>query len=179
MIVSAPEKSKGERPSAGRGRTTTYRFGSTPSLAVVTSGSSLSDSWTILRSTALMGSSSTRRPVADACSALRRARDSSVAERRARDEDRGDLLSMLLRAQDVEGASGGMTDRQLRDEVITLFLAGHETTANLLTWAWVLLARHPGLGQRQKHALGMDQAAETVEIEPHAFRVDHQVLDDR
>ena len=49
---------------------------------------------------------------------------------------------MLLHAQDAEGG-GGMTDRQLRDEVITLFLAGHETTANALTWTWVLLARHP------------------------------------
>ena len=65
-----------------------------------------------------------------------------IAGRRASGEDRGDLLSMLLHAQDSEG-SGGMTDRQLRDEVITLFLAGHETTANALTWTWVLLARHP------------------------------------
>ena len=64
-----------------------------------------------------------------------------IASRRASGEDRGDLLSMLLHAQDSEG-SGGMTDRQVRDEVITLFLAGHETTANALTWAWVMLARH-------------------------------------
>jgi len=70
-----------------------------------------------------------------------------IAARRAADEDRGDLLSMLLRAQDMEGASGGMTDRQLRDEVITLFLAGHETTANALTWTWVLLGRHPEVEQ--------------------------------
>ena len=66
-----------------------------------------------------------------------------IAARRASGEDRGDLLSMLLNVQDTEGASGGMTDQQLRDEVITLFLAGHETTANALTWTWVLLARHP------------------------------------
>jgi cytochrome P450 len=65
-----------------------------------------------------------------------------IADRRASGEDRGDLLSMLLHAQDAEG-SGAMTDRQLRDEVITLFLAGHETTANALTWTWWLLARHP------------------------------------
>ena len=58
---------------------------------------------------------------------------------------------MLLAAQDTEGASGGMTDRQLRDEVITLFLAGHETTANALTWTWVLLARHPEV-ERHLHA---------------------------
>jgi cytochrome P450 len=65
--------------------------------------------------------------------------------------DRGDLLSMLLTAQDTEGAGGGMTDQQLRDEVITLFLAGHETTANALTWTWVLLARHPE-AERHLHA---------------------------
>ncbi len=51
-----------------------------------------------------------------------------------------DLLSLLLRATDE---SGGMTDRQLRDEVTTLFLAGHETTANALSWTWYLLGRHP------------------------------------
>ena len=70
-----------------------------------------------------------------------------IAARRKSGEDRGDLLSMLLAAQDLEGASGGMNDKQLRDEVITLFLAGHETTANALTWTWVLLARHPEVEQ--------------------------------
>jgi cytochrome P450 len=74
-----------------------------------------------------------------------------IAARRASGEDRGDLLSMLLNAQDTEGAGGGMTDQQLRDEVITLFLAGHETTANALTWTWVLLARHPE-ADRHLHA---------------------------
>jgi cytochrome P450 len=64
-----------------------------------------------------------------------------IAERRASGEDTGDLLSMLLRAQDEDGTR--MTDRQLRDEVMTLFLAGHETTALALTWAWYLLALNP------------------------------------
>ena len=71
-----------------------------------------------------------------------------ITARRASGEDRGDLLSLLLHAQDTEGTGGGMTDRQLRDEVITLFLAGHETTANALTWTWVLLARHSDVEQR-------------------------------
>ena len=66
-----------------------------------------------------------------------------IAERRASGEDRGDLLSMLLLAQDTEGDGGGMSDRQLRDEAMTLLLAGHETTANLLNWSWYLLSRHP------------------------------------
>ena len=66
-----------------------------------------------------------------------------IEERRRSGEDRGDLLSMLLLAQDTEGDSGGMTDEQLRDEVMTIFLAGHETTANALTWTWYLLSQNP------------------------------------
>ena len=65
-----------------------------------------------------------------------------IAERRASGENRGDLLSMLLHAQDEESGVG-MTDRQLRDEAMTLFLAGHETTANTLAWVFWLLAQNP------------------------------------
>ena len=64
-----------------------------------------------------------------------------IDEWRAVGEDRGDLLSMLLLAEDEDGQR--MTDQQLRDELITLILAGHETTANTLNWAWMLLAQHP------------------------------------
>jgi cytochrome P450 len=64
-----------------------------------------------------------------------------IAQRRADDDQgQGDLLSMLLQAHDEDGSQ--MTDQQLRDEVITLFLAGQETTALTLTWAWYLLAQH-------------------------------------
>lgn len=56
-------------------------------------------------------------------------------------EDRGDLVSMLLGAQDEDGAH--MSDLQVRDEALTIFLAGHETTANALTYTWYLLAQHP------------------------------------
>ena len=66
-----------------------------------------------------------------------------IAERRASGEDRGDLLSMLLLAHDTEGDGSGMSDLQLRDEVMTLLLAGHETTANLLAWAFHLLGQNP------------------------------------
>ena len=66
-----------------------------------------------------------------------------IAERRAGGTDRGDLLSMLISARDAEGDGRGMSDRQLRDEVVTLLMAGHETTANALTWSWHLLAQHP------------------------------------
>jgi cytochrome P450 len=70
-----------------------------------------------------------------------------INERRQSGEDRGDLLSMLLLAQDEEG-SGGMTDEQIRDEAMTIFLAGHETTANALTWTWYLLSQHPDIAAR-------------------------------
>jgi cytochrome P450 len=66
-----------------------------------------------------------------------------IRERRASGEDRGDLLSMLLRAQDEDGSH--MSDTQLRDEALTIFLAGHETTAVTLSWTWWLLAQHPEL----------------------------------
>ncbi len=66
-----------------------------------------------------------------------------IAEGRARGTDRGDVLSILLLARDEEDGSG-LTDVQVRDEVMTLLLAGHETTANALTWTWYELARHPG-----------------------------------
>ncbi len=65
-----------------------------------------------------------------------------IAERRASGEDRGDLLSMVLATQDADDGTR-MTDRQVRDEVMTLFLAGHETTAVALSWTFDLLARHP------------------------------------
>ncbi len=63
--------------------------------------------------------------------------------RRKSGEDRGDLLSMLLMATDTEGDGSGMNDAQLRDEALTIFLAGHETTANALTWTWYLLSQNP------------------------------------
>lgn len=66
-----------------------------------------------------------------------------IRERRQSNVDRGDFLSMLLMAQDEEGGTGGMTDKQVRDEALTIFLAGHETTATALTWTWYLLSQHP------------------------------------
>jgi cytochrome P450 len=71
-----------------------------------------------------------------------------VNERRRSREDNGDLLSMLLLAQDTEGDGGGMTDLQLRDEAMTIFLAGHETTANALTWTWYLLSQNAEVENR-------------------------------
>ncbi|MBC8167142.1 MAG: cytochrome P450 [Bryobacteraceae bacterium] len=72
-----------------------------------------------------------------------------IADRRKAGTDNGDLLSMLLMAAD--DGDGGMTDKQVRDEAMTLMLAGHETTANALTWTWYLLSQHPE-AERKLHA---------------------------
>ncbi len=69
-----------------------------------------------------------------------------ITERRQSD-DKGDLLSMLLLARDEETGEG-MNDRQVRDEVMTLLLAGHETTSNALSWTWYLLSQHPDAESR-------------------------------
>lgn len=65
-----------------------------------------------------------------------------LTARRAEEQERDDLLAMLLAARDPETGEG-MTDVQLRDEILTIFLAGHETTANALSFTWYLLAQHP------------------------------------
>ncbi len=69
-----------------------------------------------------------------------------IAERKAAGEDRRDLLSMLLLARDEDGSA--LSDEQLRDEVLTIFLAGYETTANALSWSWYLLATNPDVQER-------------------------------
>lgn len=70
-----------------------------------------------------------------------------IHEREASGEDKGDLLSMLLMAVDEEDG-GQMTHKQVRDEAMTLFVAGHETTANALTWTFYLLGQHPKIEQK-------------------------------
>jgi cytochrome P450 len=70
-----------------------------------------------------------------------------IDQRRQGGADRGDLLSLLLHARD-EDDGGQMTDRQVRDEAMTLFLAGHETTTLALSWTWYLLATHPEVEER-------------------------------
>lgn len=73
-----------------------------------------------------------------------------IRERRRAPNERNDLLSVLLRAHDDE-TGVAMTDTQLRDEVMTLFLAGHETTAIALLWTLILLAQHPEVERRLQH----------------------------
>jgi cytochrome P450 len=86
-----------------------------------------------------------------------------VRARRESGADTGDLLSMLLEAQAEDG--GRMTDRQVRDEVMTLFLAGHETTANALAWTWYLLARHPEAEDRLHAELRAVLAGRSPQVE--------------
>lgn len=71
-----------------------------------------------------------------------------ITERRRSGRDHGDLLSMLLASVDQEEGTGSMTDRQVRDECLTLLLAGHETTANGLSFCGFLLAQHPEVQER-------------------------------
>jgi cytochrome P450 len=73
-----------------------------------------------------------------------------IAQRRREPCDRGDLLAMLLTASDAE-TNEPMDDKQLRDECITFLIAGHETTAVALSWAWHLLSTHPST-ERRLHA---------------------------
>ncbi len=71
-----------------------------------------------------------------------------IADRRSSGMDHGDLLSMLLASQDLEGSTGGMTTQQVRDECLTLLLAGHETTANGLSFVFFLMAQHPDVQEK-------------------------------
>ena len=69
-----------------------------------------------------------------------------IADRRKTERDESDLLSMFLAARD-DDTGAGMTDRQLRDEVVTMLLAGHETTSLALSWTYYLLSQHPEVEQ--------------------------------
>src|SRR5947207_14021011 len=82
-----------------------------------------------------------------------------IAAHRANQNDSGDLLSMLMQARDEDG--GRMGDNQLRDEVLTFLLAGHETTALTLSWTWHLLGQHPEAEVRLHDELDRVLAART------------------
>ena len=93
--------------------------------------------------------------------------DAMVARRRRTGEERPDLLQMLLDAQDAE-TGARMDDLQVRHEAITLMLAGHETTAASLSWAWYLLAQNPQVVTRMRTELdgALGGRAPTVEDLP-------------
>lgn len=99
---------------------------------------------------------------------------------RASDQDTpSDLLSLFLLARDDDG--NAMTDQQLRDEVITLLLAGHETTALNLSWTWYLLATHPQIEQQlhaELHTVLGDRLPQPADLSklPYADRVIRESL---
>ncbi len=106
-----------------------------------------------------------------------------IAQRRKSGEDRGDALSMLLASRDADTGEG-LNDAQVRDEVMTLFVAGHETTANALTWTWYLLAKHPAVRERLREDLAADSQApyldavlnETLRLYPPAWILGRDAL---
>ena len=103
-----------------------------------------------------------------------------IEERRASSEQWNDLLSVLLKAVDEESGAG-MSDRQLRDEMMTLFLAGHETTANALTWTWYMLSQHPDVATKLSDELrrvlgGRAPQAADLHLLPYTEMVVHESL---
>jgi cytochrome P450 len=95
---------------------------------------------------------------------LDRATYAVIAERRRAEDlgERRDILSLLLQARTEEGEA--MSDKELRDELLTLVLAGHETTANSLAWAWERLVRNPAAHEALRDAVrGGSEAEERVE----------------
>jgi len=92
--------------------------------------------------------------------------DRIIQQRRASGEDTGDLLSMLMAARDEDGSA--MSDRQLRDEIMTFLLAGHETTAVSLSWTLYLLSQHPEAGHKLRQELDVVLRGRTPQLEDMA-----------
>ena len=91
-----------------------------------------------------------------------------IEERRAVTEDRDDILSMLLEARHEDGSP--MSDVELRDELMTLLVAGHETTASSLAWAFERIARTPSVGERLAGAVAADDDAYVIATIQEALR---------
>jgi cytochrome P450 len=103
-----------------------------------------------------------------------------IRERRAKGADKGDLLSMLLLSKDEETGQH-LNDEETRDEAMTLFLAGHETTAQALAWAWYLLAARPEYYERlrkQGMPFALQVMKEAMRLYPPAFVIARSALRD-
>lgn len=94
---------------------------------------------------------------------IRQRRASGEGRGEKRSEDTGDLLSMLMSARDEDGSA--MTDRQLRDEIMTFLLAGHETTAVSLSWTWYLLSQHSEAAEKLRQELHHVLGGRTPQLE--------------
>lgn len=124
-----------------------------------------------------------RRAIADMDALLFGVIDERIAARSRQDPPKQDLLDVLLDAvdPDAEGDQIGLDRKALRDELITLYMAGHETTANAASWAWLLLARNPEIDKRLaaelQDTLG-DAAITVADLErlPYLRAVCHELL---
>ena len=108
-----------------------------------------------------------------------------IAERHSRPTDQPDLLSVLVRLSSE--SRKGMTDQKVRDQILTFFVAGHETTATALTWVWYLLAQHPAvmdkaqaeldgvLADRQLSVSDLERLPYTRMVFAEAMRLPHDV----
>jgi cytochrome P450 len=103
-----------------------------------------------------------------------------IRDRRGSGLDKGDLLSMLLLSRDEE-TGRALDDEQVRDEAMTLFVAGHETTAQAMAWSWYLLAQHPACFERLR-AEGISYALqvmkEAMRLYPPAYIIARSALRD-
>jgi cytochrome P450 len=133
-------------------------------LRAATKGLLAASTWPMAQLAELMniGTEEPRGLTRTGLSILDRATYAVISERRrVRDlDERGDILSLLLRARTEEGEA--LTDRELRDELLTLVLAGHETTANSLAWTWERLVRTPAAYERLREAVRTGEDAEEV-----------------
>lgn len=121
-----------------------------------------------------------------------------ISQRRKDERDHGDLLSMLLAAEDAENPQKRLSDTEVRDQAMTLFIAGHETTANALAWTWHLLTQHeemrlkmkaeidavlsaersPGLEDTQKLPYTTAVLSESMRLYPPVWVVGRRALED-
>lgn len=121
----------------------------------------------------------------------------AIEEHRESDGSQRSLLTMLLAARDTEGDGTGMTATQLRDEAVTLFNAGHDSTAAALSWTWYLLLKHPDIyndllasvdavfgkekataGKLDRIPLALHVSKESLRLYPPAWTLPRQSLDD-
>ena len=145
-------------------------------------GVALTDALDSIKTLMVPGSSALEALPIPAMRRLRRSRErldrtiyALLRERRENGTGRDDLLSLLVEARDESGA--GMSDEQIRDEAMTLFLAGHETTAAALTWTWHLLGAHPDVEARLHAEVDAIPAGRSPAIEDLAeLRYAHMVL---
>lgn len=103
-----------------------------------------------------------------------------IRDRRESGADKGDLLSMLLLSKDEETGQH-LTDEEVRDEAMTLFVAGHETTAQAMAWSWYLLAQHPAHFERLRREgmpFALQVTKEAMRLYPPAFVMARSALQD-